>query len=50
VNELSFLALAFGLGLLGFVAPCSLGANCIFLSYLREKDRAVRFREPSSPL
>jgi cytochrome c-type biogenesis protein len=39
------MALAFGLGLLGFVEPCSVGANGIFLSYLREKDRASRLRE-----
>ncbi len=45
MSEFSFLALAFGLGLLGFVEPCSLGAHGIFLSYLREKDRNARLRE-----
>lgn len=45
MSELSFLALAFGLGLLGFVEPCSVGANGIFLGYLREKDRSTRLRE-----
>jgi cytochrome c-type biogenesis protein len=45
VSEPYLLALAFGLGLLGFIEPCSLGANGIFLSYLREKDRATRLRE-----
>ncbi len=45
MSELSFLALAFGLGLLGFVEPCSLGANGIFLSYLRKKDRNDRLLE-----
>jgi cytochrome c-type biogenesis protein len=45
VSEPYLLALAFGLGLLGFVEPCSVGANGIFLSYLREKDRATRLRE-----
>jgi cytochrome c-type biogenesis protein len=45
VSEPYVLALAFGLGLLGFVEPCSVGANGIFLSYLREKDRATRLRE-----
>ncbi len=39
------MALAFGLGLLGFVEPCSVGANGLFLAYLREKDRAARLRE-----
>ncbi|MDP9440159.1 MAG: hypothetical protein M3P49_15695, partial [Actinomycetota bacterium] len=45
MSEPYLLALAFGLGLLGFVEPCSVGANGIFLSYLREKDRATRLRE-----
>jgi cytochrome c-type biogenesis protein len=45
VSELSFLALAFGLGLLGFIEPCSLGANGIFLGYLREKDKGTRILE-----
>ena len=45
IDELYLLALAFGLGLLGFVEPCSLGAYGIFLGYLREKDRTVRLLE-----
>jgi cytochrome c-type biogenesis protein len=45
VSEPYVLALAFGLGLLGFVEPCSLGANAIFLSYLREKNRPTRLTE-----
>lgn len=45
MSELYFVALAFGLGLLGFVEPCSVGAHGIFLSYLREKGRAARLRE-----
>lgn len=45
MTELSFLALAFGLGLLGFIEPCSIGANGIFLGYLRKKDRTARIRE-----
>lgn len=45
MNELSLLALAFGLGLLGFVEPCSLGAHGIFLGYLKEKDRRTRLLE-----
>src|SRR5215210_4460512 len=38
-------ALAVGLGLLGFVEPCSVGANVIFLGHLREKERNARLRE-----
>ncbi len=45
MNEFSLLALAFGLGLLGFIEPCSIGANGIFLAYLREKDRTTRLIE-----
>ncbi len=45
MSEFSFLALAFGLGLLGFIEPCSLGANGIFLGYLREKDKGTRILE-----
>lgn len=47
MSELSLLALAFGLGLLGFIEPCSIGANGIFLAYLREKDRTTRLIETS---
>lgn len=43
MSELYFLALSFGL--LGFVEPCSVGANGIFLSRLREKERAARLVE-----
>lgn len=45
MDELYFLARAFGLGLLGFVEPCSLGAHGIFLGHLRQKDRNARLRE-----
>ena len=45
MSELSFLALAFGLGLLGFIEPCSIGANGIFLGYLQTKDRSARLFE-----
>ena len=45
MSELYFLALAFGLGLLGFVEPCSVGAHGLFLGYLRKKDRSERLRE-----
>ena len=39
------LALAVGLGLLGFVEPCSIGANMVFLGHLRERGRGARLRE-----
>lgn len=45
MSELTLLALALGLGLLGFIEPCSLGANGVFLSYLRKKSRAARLYE-----
>jgi len=45
MSELSLLALALGLGLLGFIEPCSMGANGVFLGYLRKKDRRTRFSE-----
>lgn len=39
------LALAVGLGLLGFVEPCSIGANMVFLGHLREKAKGERLQE-----
>ncbi len=45
MEEIYLLALAFGLGLLGFIEPCSLGAHGVFLGQLREKNRAARLRE-----
>ena len=33
-----------GFGLIGFVEPCSLGANFVFLSYLRARPAMERFR------
>ena len=45
MSELSFLALAFGPGLLGFIEPCSIGANGIFLGYLQTKERSTRLFE-----
>ncbi|GAC1564523.1 MAG: hypothetical protein NVS2B7_38520 [Herpetosiphon sp.] len=35
----ALLALAAGLGLLGFIEPCTVGAHLVFLSYLRGKAR-----------
>lgn len=37
--------LAIGLGLLGFLEPCSLGANILFLSLLARADAGRRVRE-----
>ena len=45
MDALYLLALAVGLGLLGFVEPCSIGANMIFLGHLREKGKGTRLRE-----
>jgi cytochrome c-type biogenesis protein len=45
MEEPYLLALASGLGLLGFVEPCSLGTHGIFLASLREKGRSARVRE-----
>ena len=45
MDALYLLALAIGLGLLGFVEPCSIGANMVFLGLLREKGRGARLRE-----
>ena len=45
MDALYLLALAVGLGLLGFVEPCSIGANMVFLGHLREKGRGARLRE-----
>lgn len=45
MSELTLLALALGLGLLGFIEPCSLGANGVFLSYLHNKSRNARLYE-----
>jgi cytochrome c-type biogenesis protein len=45
MEEAYLLALAFGLGLLGFVEPCSLGAHGIFLGQIREKGRSARLRK-----
>ncbi len=45
MSEFSFLGLAFRLGLLGFIEPCSIGANGIFLGYLQKIDRNFRIHE-----
>ncbi|MDP9475436.1 MAG: hypothetical protein M3R38_07060 [Actinomycetota bacterium] len=45
MDALYLLTLAVGLGLLGFVEPCSIGANMVFLGHLREKAKGARLRE-----
>ncbi len=45
MEEIYLLALAFGLGLLGFIEPSSLGAHGVILGQLREKERAARLAE-----
>ncbi len=45
MDGLYLLALAVGLGLLGFVEPCSIGTNMVFLGHLREKGRGDRLWE-----
>ena len=45
MDGLYLLALAVGLGLLGFIEPCSIGANMVFLGHLRQKGRVERLRE-----
>ncbi len=45
MDGLYLLALAVGLGLLGFIEPCSIGANMVFLGHLRQKGRGERLRE-----
>lgn len=45
MEALYLLALAVGLGILGFVEPCSVGTNVVFLGHLREKGRGERLRE-----
>jgi cytochrome c-type biogenesis protein len=45
MDGLYLLSLAVGLGLLGFVEPCSIGANMVFLGHLRERGREARLRE-----
>jgi len=40
-----FLILPAGLGLLGFVEPCSMGTNLLFAKYIEGKDRAARLAQ-----
>lgn len=38
----ALLAVPFGLGLLGFIEPCTVGSSLLFVKYLEGKDRAAR--------
>lgn len=42
-DVLSFVGIPLAFGLVGFVEPCSVGANFVFLSYLRARPAAERF-------
>ena len=37
-------ALALGLGLLGFIEPCTVGSSLLFVKYLEDRDRAAKLR------
>lgn len=39
------IVLPIGLGLVGFIEPCSIGASLIFIKYLEEKDAAAKVGE-----
>jgi cytochrome c-type biogenesis protein len=41
------LALALGLGLLGFIEPCSIGAHLLFLKHIEGKAPAIKLRQTS---
>lgn len=38
-------ALPVGLGLLGFIEPCSIGSNLLFIGYVEGKDPAVKIAQ-----
>ena len=38
-TAINLVALPIGLGLLGFVEPCSMGANLVFVKYLERRSR-----------
>lgn len=42
---LSLFALPFGLGLLGFVEPCTIGSSLIFIKYIEGRDRVGKLVE-----
>lgn len=42
---LNFVALPIGLGLLGFVEPCSIGSSLIFIKYLEGKSAAAKLAQ-----
>lgn len=42
IDPWALLAVPFGLGLLGFIEPCTVGSSLLFVKYLEGKDRAAR--------
>lgn len=42
---LNFVALPIGLGLLGFVEPCSIGSSLVFIKYLEGKSAAAKLAQ-----
>jgi cytochrome c-type biogenesis protein len=45
MSAFNLLILPLAFGLIGFVSPCSLGINAVFLSYIQGKPRLVRVRQ-----
>jgi cytochrome c-type biogenesis protein len=45
LGPLALIALPIGLGLLGFVEPCSIGSSLLFIKYLEGKDAAARLAQ-----
>ncbi len=43
-EAVQFVGIPVGFGLIGFVEPCSVGANFVFLSYLRQRPASERVR------
>lgn len=43
-EAVSFVGIPLAFGLIGFIEPCSMGANFVFLSYLRARPAAERLR------
>ena len=43
-EAVQFVGVPLGFGLIGFVEPCSMGANFVFWAYLRDRPAPERFR------
>ncbi len=48
VDLWALIAVPLGLGLLGFVEPCTVGSSLLFVKYLEGKDRAARLVETTA--